>query len=256
MKVLFIGDSLIRGSVGMNWVKRIAIKNPDWIVENAGEDGDTLIKIKQRLDKKLERNQYDVIFFEAGMNDLLIPAMADKGFLFRQARKYLLAKGHNPLSEPVAFEKEFRQCIYDIKKKTTANIILTTLSCMNESLEDSLNKKRCIYNHTIRDVAKETGCGLVDAGALFDGYLRRCRTKNYFLESFLNTKYFDKFQCSVLGCPDYLSRKRRLHLTIDGMHLNSRGANIYRDETEKQIKAIVNNFRAGLEARLVDLEIY
>lgn len=256
MRILFIGDSLIRGSVGMNWVKRIAVKNPDWIVENAGADGETLIKIKQRLDKKLEREQYDVIFFEAGINDLLIPAMADKGFLFRQTQKYLLAKGYNPLSEPAVFEKEFFQCIYDIKKKTAANIILTTLSCMNESLEDSLNKKRCIYNHIIRNAAKENGCGLVDAGALFDGYLRRCRTKNYFLENFFNTTYFDKFQCSVLCCPDYLSKKRRLHLTIDGMHLNSRGANIYRDETEKQIKAIINNTKAGLQTRLADFEIY
>ena len=117
MQILFIGDSLVKGSVGMNWVKRIAIKNPDWSVENAGADGETLIKIKRRLDKKLDRHQYDVIFFEAGMNDLLIPAMADKGFLFRQAQKYLLAKDYHPLSEPAAFEKEFRQCIYDIKKK-------------------------------------------------------------------------------------------------------------------------------------------
>ena len=167
-----------------------------------------------------------------------------------------MAKEYNHLSEPAAFEKEFRKCIYDIKKKTKATIILSTISCMNESLEDSLNKKRCLYNHAIRDVAKETGCGLVDAGALFDGYLRRCRTKNYLLEGFLNTKYFDKFQCNVLGCPDYLSRKRRLHLTIDGVHLNSRGANIYRDETEKQIKAIISNFRTGHEARLADLETY
>jgi lysophospholipase L1-like esterase len=256
MRVLFIGDSLVKGSVGMNWVKRIAVKNPDWTVENAGVNGETLTKIRQRLDKKLEHDQYDVIFFEAGMNDLLIPAMADKGFLFRQAQKYLLAKGYNPLAEQADFEKEFRQCIYDIKAKTTASIILTTLSCMNESLEDPLNKKRCLYNHIIRDVARETGCGLVDAGALFDGYLRRCRTKDYFLESFFNARYFDKFQCRVLGCPDHLSKKRRLHLTIDGVHLNSRGANIYRDETEKQIKAIINNFRAGLQTRLIDLEIY
>ena len=255
MRILFIGDSLIRGSVGMNWVKRIAVKNPDWIIENAGADGDTLIKIKQRLDKKLDRNQYDVIFFEAGMNDLMIPAMRDKGFLFRQAQKYL-AKEYTPLSEPAAFEKEFRRCIGDIKIKTKAHIILSTLSCMNESLEYPLNKKRCIYNHIIRDVAKENGCGLVDAGALFDGYLRRCRTKDYFLESFFDAKCFDKFQCNVLGSPDYLSKKRRLHLTIDGVHLNSRGANIYRDETEKQIKAIINNFKAGLGARLTDLEIY
>src|SRR5688500_9525898 len=108
MKILFIGDSLIKGSVGVNWVKRLAIKNPDWIVENEGGNWETLTKIKQRLDKKLKESpDHDIIFFEAGINDLLIPAMADKSFLFRQAQKYLLAKKYNPLNEPGTFEKTF-----------------------------------------------------------------------------------------------------------------------------------------------------
>jgi len=255
MRILFIGDSLIKGSVGVNWVKRLSLKNPDWIVENAGVNGETLIKIKQRLDKKLGENNYDVIFFQAGINDLLIPAMRDKGFLFRQAQKYLLEKKYNPLSEPDAFEKTFRQVISDIKKKTTATIILTTLSCINESLEFSLNKKRFAFNHIIRDVAIETGCGMVDAGALFDGYLRRCRTKDYFLESFFNTPFYDRFQCSVLGCPDYLSKKRGLHLTVDGLHLNTRGAKIYRDETERLIKTLIAS-GINRQASLSDLETY
>lgn len=255
MRILFIGDSLIRGSVGVNWVKRLAIKNKEWSVENAGVNGDTLIKIKQRLDKKIENNNYDVIFFQAGMNDLLVPALADKGFLFRQAQKYLLAKRYDPVNETAAFEKIFRQAISDIKKKTSATIILTTLSCINESLEFSLNKKRCAYNHIIRDVAIETGCSLVDAGALFDGYLRRCRTKDYLLESFFNTAFYDKFQCRFLGCADYLSKKRKLHLTVDGLHLNTRGAIIYRDETESLIKTLI---ASGIrtQTRIVDLETY
>ncbi len=237
MKILFIGDSLVKGSVGVNWVKRLAVKNPEWSVENAGVNGETLMKIKQRLDKKLDECDYDVIFFEAGINDLLIPAMTGKLFFNRQ--KYLLAKRYNPLSEPNAFEETFRRAISAIKKKTSATIILTTLSCINESLESSLNKKRCAYNHIIRDVAIETGCSLVDAGALFDGYLRRCRTKDYLLESFFNTVFYDKFQCNVLGCSDYLSKKRSLHLTIDGLHLNTRGAKIYRNETERLIKTLI-----------------
>ena len=255
MKILFIGDGLIKGSVGVNWIKRLAVKNPEWSVENSGVNGETLVKIKHRLDKKLEESNYDVIFFEAGLNDLLIPAMAGKGFLFRQTQKYLLTKDYNPLNEPDAFEKTFRQAINDIKKQTTATIILTTLGCMNESLEFSLNKKRCAYNHIIRDVAIETGCSLVDAGALFDGYLRRCRTKDYLLKSFFNTIFYDKFQCSVLGCSDYLSKKRRLHLTVDGLHFNTRGAKIYRDETERLIKTLIAS-GINRQARFNDLETY
>lgn len=255
MKILFIGNSIVRGTIGVNWVKRLSIKNPGWQVENAGVNGETLIKIKQRLDKKLESSSYDVILLEAGMNDLLIPEMDKKGFFFRKAKQYLLAKGYNPLTEADVFEKEFRQVIDHIKKRTSATIILTTLACMNESLEHSLNKKRCAYNHIIRDVAVETGCSLVDAGALFDGYLRRCRTKDYLFDSFFNTAFYDKFQCRVLGCSDYLSKKRKLHLTVDGVHLNTRGAKIYRDETERLIKALMAS-GASRQATFSDLEAY
>jgi lysophospholipase L1-like esterase len=240
MKILFIGDSLIKGSVGVNWVKRLAIKNPGWNVESEGVFGETLMKLKQRLDKKLRvSTDYDIIFFGAGINDLLIPALGKKGFLFRQAQKYLLAKRSDPQNELDAFEKTFRGVVSDIKSKTNATIILATLSCINESLESPVNQKRCAYNHIIRDVAIETGCSLVDAGALFDGYLRRCRTRDYLLENFLNTAIYDKFQCSILGCSDYLSKKRKLHLTVDGLHLNTRGAKIYRDETEALIKTLI-----------------
>lgn len=255
MKILFIGDRIIKGSVGVNWVKRLSLKNPDWIVENAGVNGETLTKIKLRLEKKLATDQYDVIFLEAGINDLLIPLMQSKGFLFRSARQYLVRKGYNPLTETDVFEKTFRQLIIDIKKKTSATIILTTLSCMNESLESSLNKKRCLYNHVIRDVAIETGCSLVDAGALFDGYLRRCRTRNYLLQNFFHSLFGDEFQCRFLGCADYLSKKRKLHLTIDGLHLNTRGAKIYRDETEGLLKTLIASGVCGM-ATPGDLQTY
>ena len=239
MNILFIGDSLIKGTVGVNWVKWLATKNPGWTVENAGENGATLSQIKSGLDKKLEKATYDIIFFEGGLNDLLLPALKQKGFLFGLANR--LSGKSEPLHEkPADFEKAYRAAIDDIKNKTGATIILSTLGCISENLEFDLNKKRCAYNDVIRDVAIETGCGLVDAGALFDGYLRRCRTKDYFMESFWNAACLDKFQCSVMNCPDHLSKKRGLHLTIDGVHLNSRGANIFRDETERLIKSLVN----------------
>jgi lysophospholipase L1-like esterase len=196
-----------------------------------------------------------MIFFEAGINDLLLPALRTKGYLYRQAEKYTRGCAQ-PCENAESFEHTYREAVQNIKAATEATIILTTLGCLNENLEHPLNKKRCAYNDIIRDVAIETGCGLVDAGALFDGYLRRCRTKDYLLESFWNTWCFDKFQCSVLGSPDYLSKKRGLHLTIDGVHLNSRGANIFRDETERQIKSVISGFAPGHQHTVNSLEIF
>ncbi len=236
MKILFIGDSLVKGKKGVDWVKWLASKNPGWEVDNAGVDGETLARITDRAIKKLDASVYDMIFFEGGLTDLLAPEMSKRSFLFRQK---FAGCDNDVLDNPEAFEQAYRSAIDNIKQRTNATVIVATLGCICEDLEAPINKKRALYNAIIRDIAIETGCGLVDAGAVFDGYLRRCRTRSYLMDGYWSTCYLDAFQCRVLGCPDQLSRKRKLHLTIDGVHLNSRGANLYRDETERQIKAVM-----------------
>lgn len=236
MKILFIGDSLVKGKKGVDWVKWLASKNPGWKVDNAGVEGETLTRITERALKKLEASAYDMVFFEAGLTDLLAPEIGKRNLLFRQK---FAGCDKETLDNPAAFEQAYRAAIDSIKQRTNGTVLIATLGCICEDLDAPINKKRASYNAIIRDIAIETGCGLVDAGAVFDGYLRRCRTRAYLMEGYWNTCYLDGFQCRVLGCPDQLSRKRKLHLTIDGVHLNSRGANLYRDETERQIKAVM-----------------
>ena len=89
MRILFIGDSLVKGSVGVNWVKIFASKHKNWIVENAGKNGETLAMIHRRLMKKLDQAKYDVIFFEAGVNDILIPG-------FNQSKSYYYSWRRQP----------------------------------------------------------------------------------------------------------------------------------------------------------------
>lgn len=236
MRILFIGDSLVKGSVGVNWVKIFASKHKNWVIENAGKN-DTLTMIHRRLMKKLDEKEYDIIFLCAGVNDILIPEFLQKGYWFRNAGKYLLKKGARPQQDVAAFGKHYRQCINDIQRKTNAPIIVSTMGCINEDLDAELNKKRCAYNKIIREIAREEELGLVDAGALFDGYLRRYKTHNYLLEDFFNMTWFDRIWCR-LGCQEHLSKKRGLYLTVDGVHLSKEGAKIYYIETKKQLDAI------------------
>ena len=58
---------------------------------------------------------------------------------------------------------------------------------------------------------------------------------DYLLKHFLNSAYFDLKKCQETGGADKLSRKRNLILTIDGVHLNSAGAMLYKQAIEIQI---------------------
>ncbi|KAA9340925.1 SGNH/GDSL hydrolase family protein [Adhaeribacter soli] len=236
MKILFIGDSLIRGSQGVNFVKQIAREHPDWQVENAGVNGETLNKIAARLKAKIAAGQvYDTIVLQGGTNDILLLEFNQKGFLFRQAYAHLRKQGHEPLA-PEAFDKQLRELLEYLQAHTAAKIVLITIGCINENLQAEQNAKRRIYNNIIRKTAAAFNSPIADPTVEIDTILSQKQTRNYFLESFFHTAWFDLVGCAF-GFADYLSRKRGLHLTIDGCHLNSRGAAIFKQEIEREIMA-------------------
>ncbi|MBL7740312.1 MAG: SGNH/GDSL hydrolase family protein [Chitinophagaceae bacterium] len=236
MRILFIGDSIIRGTTGVNWVKHLARKHPDWTIENEGVNGDTLIRIKERLEKKLQLSRsYDAVVIQGGANDILIPSLEEKGPLFRKAAQHLLNKGYRPLEELTDVETILHDMVSLVKQRTKATIILTTIGCMSEDPGFYLNDRRDEFNGVIRNVARYSGCVLADTAAIFSQYLSKRRTTSYFLNNFFNTVWLDALQCRVLNRADALSRNRGLHLTIDGLHLNSRGGVIWLHEIEKRL---------------------
>lgn len=236
MKVLFIGDSLIRGNLGVNWVRLLTEKHREWKVENAGANGETMTNISSRLKKKLcKREDYDFIVLLAGANDILLPSLADRGFFYKRVYEHITRKGNHPLKDTREFETALRKAILYVKQNSSAVIVLTTISCLNEDLTSPQNKRRQQFNMVIRELAAQTGCRLADAAALCDGCLHRLQTKDYFLKGFLNVAWLDKLRCLVPGSADALSRKRKLHLTIDGLHPNTLGARFYMEEIEKQV---------------------
>ncbi|MBL7757053.1 MAG: SGNH/GDSL hydrolase family protein, partial [Chitinophagaceae bacterium] len=142
MKILLAGDSIIKGSTGINWISLLAQRRPRWQLKAAGADGESLNKITERLPALLKGNPYDCIVLVAGHNDLLLPALSQKGYLFRQSYQYLLRKGYQPHPDPAAFELQMRQCIDLIRQYSRARIILCTLSAMNESAGSLLHQQR------------------------------------------------------------------------------------------------------------------
>lgn len=234
MRILFLGDSITRGTQGVDWIKMIEKDHPYWTVENAGINGETMNKLSERLKTHLKNNSnYDVIVFQSAANDILLPMFRHRGFWFRQAYRQQIKSGNIPLS-PKEFEIVFKQSIEYIQKHSAAQIILPTLGCINEHLLAETNAKLFSFNSIIKKIAKEYNCILVDISESFQNELSHKKTKDYCADSFSNTAFLDLITCN-LGMADKLSDKRKLHLTIDGIHLNSKGAKIFKDKVENAI---------------------
>lgn len=235
MKILFIGDSITKGQIGESFVDLFKTDYPEWNIKNAGINGDTLKNISNRIVHEISMNAlYDYIIIEAGYNDIILPHFLKKGVLFQLALKYLKNKGRKPLNLQ-DFSFEYIKMIHLIKSKTNSKIILTTLGCINEKLSFYLNDIRNDYNNVIKKIANENNCLIADIAKEFDLVLNNKIQTNFLLESFFNSTYFDCKQCKKIGRADKLSEKRKLQLTIDGVHLNSTGARLHKKTIEKQL---------------------
>ena len=78
-------------------------------------------------------------------------------------------------------------------------------------------------------------CLLADVAVEFDRVLQDSVQTDYLMDNLINVLYFDAKKCRKPGGADTLSKKRNLQLTIDGVHLNSAGAKLYKQTIEKKI---------------------
>ncbi len=248
MKVLFIGNSLTQGSIGVNFVELLKNEKPDWTVKNAGVNGDTLKNIHDRVVSEFMRSlNYDYVVIEAGHNDIILPLFKSKGILFHLSLKHLLKKGRKPL-EFLSFKTEYANMVELIQSKTNAKVILTTMSCIGENLDSEPNKQREKFNDSIREISIKYNCILADIGKNFNDALKNKSSSNYLLKNYFNSVYFDRKRCKGSIEADELSQKRNLILTIDGVHLNTKGASIYYKTIKDKVASRVGkgNFTPNL----------
>ena len=230
MKILLIGDSITEGVDGYSYERLLKVDFPNCEFVNMGLGGDTLLGMSQRLFAALEQTaDYDVIVIAIGHNDLLIPHLEQGSTTFQFIAQNLIKRGSIPTSDSTAFANKLTMMLDSLQFVYKGPVIITTLNCLGERLDNELNQQRQQLNAAIRQVAETRGLILADVGAIFDEQLTGKETA----VTVLGNPYFmitlDKLLSSSKAGVNFLSRIRKTHLTIDGVHLNYEGANIYRD---------------------------
>ena len=217
-RILFIGDSITEGKVGIGFVDKIQLNFPEFQCQNHGRGGDTLSGIFTRLFKILKTNPeyYDIIIIEAGHNDLFLPYVKRKWY-------FTSIRNVTPLNKI----KDFYDIgLERIRSQSNAKIIITTLSCLGEDISSSINQERIIVNDQIKEVGSKHGAYIADISPIFDKILSKSISDYTLIDHPLNL-ILDYFRSKRMNWVEKISRKRKLMLTIDGGHLNYEGAMIY-----------------------------
>jgi len=254
MKILFFGDSLTRGMVGASYLKMLAKRFPNAKLINRGTNGDTLTVVTDKLLQHLQQHSdYDCIVLQGGGNDLLLPLFGERGRLFRFAYQSQLKKGITPLLSTIDYYTGVKKMFQRVKQFYHGPIIFITMSCLNEQLDTAINIQRRQFNAVARKAAAEEGVCVADIEPHFESFLGDRKQRDYLIESFWAVTIFDRMICAFRNGPAYLSRRRGLHLTIDGAHPNEDGAAMVSDivaqailNVNSQNRSLADTFHFGI----------
>lgn len=207
------------------------------VITNIAVNGDSLNmmskKVLAHLDKK---NDYDLVVLAGGLADVAFSAFLDMGPMYKFAHRVQTLKGMQPYKSAAEFKSAYSEIITECRKRCGAPILLVTLNCAGEVMNNQYNVTRKGYNEAIRALANERDILLADAGIKIDEYLEKNGGGTYFLGSFWKLTYTDPiFTTTDSGC-DWLSRRRGLKVTIDGIHLNSIAARLFSEAILNAIK--------------------
>lgn len=229
-RILFTGDSITRGRLGVGYLPILLERFPGTESVNLGLDGDTLSGIRTRtLAHLADSDGYDLVVIAGGHNDVILDAFRRGPLIQRLIVRSLERRGSVPAPDYQGFLAGYRSFLDSLRLAGASRVVLTTLSCINEDQSSRTARRRLQYNEGIRGLADEMDVQVADLGADFDRVLSGKECRDYFLPKPLATAFFDPVRTRTATAADRLSAARRLHLTIDGVHLNSAGALIYAD---------------------------
>jgi lysophospholipase L1-like esterase len=229
---LFAGDSLTEGVFGEGYVERIARAlyqgqgGLEGEVVNAGRRGDTAQTLLDRLSASLDQYRPDWVVLAVGVNDVWIPWLTARSFVWWVwAGVQRLRWGLKPSTDLDQFAAVYRALI-DTAQQAGARVLVCTTPPLGERLSSPLNRRLARLNGVIKHVAADRKVPVADVWQAYVEELAPLpKPSNYTPGEWLFVS-LDRRRLKS-SHPDEISRRRRLHLTFDGLHLNSRGADLW-----------------------------
>lgn len=229
---LFAGDGLTEGPYGESYLERVA--EALWEgwgglagqVANAGRSADTVQARLDRIDESLREYRPHWVILAVGANDVWRPWLSRRSlgwWLWFQYRR--LTQGQRPTTDLDQFAAIYG-ALLDKVQHAGAEVLACTVSPLGEQLTSPLNRQLARVNGVIKQVAAERHVSLADVWQAFVDELAVQPNHARYVGAGWLSGWLDRWRLRSKS-PDELSRRRGLHLTFDGIHLNSRGADLW-----------------------------
>ena len=229
---LFAGDSLTEGVYGENYVERVGkALYQGWAglsgqVVNVGRGGDTIRSLLARIDRPLNDYKPQWVVLAVGANDVWIPWLTahSVGWLlwsfYRRA-----ATGLRPTTDLDQFAALYRALVDRVQQAGARPLVCTT-SPIGERLSLPVNRSLARLNGVIKHVAVDQGVPVADVWQAFVEELAPLPKPSGYVPGEWLFTWLDRKRIQS-NPPDEIASRRGLHLTFDGLHLNSHGADLW-----------------------------
>jgi lysophospholipase L1-like esterase len=217
MRIAFFGDSLTFGAPGVSFLGILKKTFPEHELLNYGQGGDTVISLHRRM-HQIPTQPYDMAFIWIGVNDELVHASWTYPLL-KKLRQQPWAKN---LEE---FEVHYRRIIDLLYPQANALRTVTPL-LIGEDADNPWNRNLAVMGEHIKALSRaypKVKC--IDIRNKIVPQLEGKEASSFFPRSlFRILKDIAKFKTSAEVEAE--SKNRKLCFTLDGIHLNQRGAEI------------------------------
>jgi len=228
MKIAFFGDSLTEGFPGVSYFSLIEKKFPESELFNYGKGGDTVISLLERIESINLPSKFDFAFLWIGVNDVFVKISRLYPFL-KKLRRQPWAKNHD------VFTSHYEKLLNFLAAKTDRLFTVPPVF-IGEDLDNPWNKELEALNTVIKDLSLfRENCEFIDLRKMFIEKLTGQNPSLYVPKSFVRI-IRDTLTLKTTGTVKRESLGRGLHLTLDGVHLNTAGADLAAEVFAKVIE--------------------
>lgn len=220
MRIALLGDSLTTSLPGSSYVAFLRERLPGHMLVNLGKANDTVVSLYRRL-KSLPFEPFDVVFLWVGVNDL--PAQDSR--LYRGINALMGQRRARDLDE----FRAYYQRTLDLVCGHAGRVIAVSPLLRGEDIGNEWNCQIQILAGSVEELT--TGYEKVEFLDLRPAFARALAAKpisGYTPQSAIRV-ILDALTLQSDEQVDRMAARRGLHLTLDGLHLNSVGARIVAD---------------------------
>jgi lysophospholipase L1-like esterase len=221
VRIAFYGDSLTRGVPGASYFDILNKRLPEHTLINYGQGDDTAFSLHRRILKFNLLEPVDLSVLWVGTNDVPFK-------LSRVSSVIKRLRGKPWAKDPAAFQEHYR-VLLDLLCPQAHRLVAVPPVFFGEDLGNGRNQYLEQLSDIIAELASSCANGeYLDLRAIFTAQLRSKPISDYLPQSVFQTA-LDALTLRSNAQIDQAASRRGLHFTLDGVHLNSAGAEIVAD---------------------------